>query len=200
MTKVHVFVVMAVALVVLFATNSYALPKYVKMPVEFQNVAKCSYEIDDPKAFIAGRIQKFEGFSATKYRCTVSGVTLQGYGKHITRSTPSRISESMAKRWLKEDLDKCEEQLDQKLPWWRDLSSVHRAAMLDLTYNMGIDKLMKFKKFLKAMERRDFKTAQYELSHNNGRKSKYVKQVGVRAQEIMIAIGTNMWVPVKDFA
>ena len=200
MTKVHVFVVLVVAFVMMFAVDALAVSKYVKVPVEFQNTAKFSCDISDPQSFIAGRIQKFEGFSATKYKCSVSGVVLQGYGKHITTKTPQKISEATAKRWLHDDLVKCSAALDEKLPWWRGLSNVHQAAMLDLTYNMGIDKLLTFKKFLKAMERHDFKTAQYELTHNGSKQSKYARQVGVRAKEIMIAIGTNVWVPVKDFA
>lgn len=160
-----------------------------------------SVAVYHPTEFIKDRIKAFEGFSPTKYKCSVSGVTLQGYGKSIGKKrTPSKISEGIASEWLHDDVERCVSSLDEYLPWWRDLSTVRQAAMIDLTYNMGIHKLMKFTNFLKAMEKGDFEKAKKNLlTASNGKsKSKYYKQVGIRAIEVSSAIATNMWDHMKQ--
>lgn len=150
--------------------------------------------VSNPKSFLMERIPIFEGFSATRYCDGVTkGCILQGYGRCVTkRRTPSFISKSIADKWLQEDLRKCENHLDQHIPWWRDLSSVRQAALLDMTYNLGIDKLRTFDDFLHYMKNKNYHAASKRLS-----KSRWAKQVGIRSKEIRHAIEHNRWVAMK---
>ena len=157
----------------------------------------------NPQQYVQERIKLFEGFKPNKHKCSVSGVILQGYGRSIqNRKTPSHISVSTANAWLKEDIANCAEQLDMYLPWWRNLSTVRQTAMLDLTYNLGIFKLMQFKNFLAAMEHGKYHAAKdHLLSGKKGKgKSKYSQQVGIRAIEVANAIGTGIWEPMKEYS
>lgn len=196
----YLFGVVLITMICLFDTPSYAVSitglqqhYTIRVPGWFS-----SDEIISPQQFVADRIKKFEGFKSKKYKCVVSGVKLQGYGKSIgNKRTPSSISEKQAETWLIADLVKCTNDLDAKLPWWRDLSSVRQSAMLDLTYNMGIDKLLKFKQFITYMKRGSYAKAAKSLMHTGKRKTKYATQVGIRAIEVSTAIKTDLWVALK---
>lgn len=181
-------------LLLLGSTTAHAYVS--KVDVSAFSPAHQSVVVHHPTEFIKDRIKLFEGFSPKKYKCAVSGTTLQGYGKSIgKKKTSSKISEHTASSWLHDDIVRCTDDLDKYLPWWRDLSTVRQAAMIDLTYNMGIHKLMKFTNFLKSMEKGNFKKAKkYLLTSSNGKsKSKYYTQVGIRAVEVSSAIATDVW-------
>ena len=155
-------------------------------------------QISDPLVFIAERIKLFEGFRATRYRDSVCPhVWLQGYGRSIRGHTPAKISRATADGWLMYDLTKCRRHLDQYMPWWRSLSPIRQAVMLDLTYNLGIDKLRKFKKFLSCMQCGEYTSASACLVGTKHRRTSYARQVGVRSREISHAIMHNEWKHIK---
>lgn len=195
-----ILVVTVLSILFLGSSTTYAyVPK--TADISMFAVVHDSTVVYHPSTFIGNRIKAFEGFSSTKYKCSVSGVLLQGYGKSIGKNkTPSRISKATASNWLHDDITKCENQLDQYLPWWRELSPVRQAAMIDLTYNMGIFKLLKFKNFLKNMEQGNYtKAKKCLLTGKDGKsKSKYYKQVGIRAIEVSTAIATDAWIHMKN--
>ena len=151
-------------------------------------------EIKNPKSFLMERIPLFEGFSATRYGDFVTkGCILQGYGRCVNNmKTPATISKATADKWLAADLIKCEKKLDTHLPWWRNASVVRQAALLDMTYNMGIDKLKTFKQFLHHMKNQNYFQASKCLDG-----SRWSKQVGVRSREIRHAIKHDKWIAMK---
>ncbi len=186
LTKIHKYILAFIFLffIILFTSLVYAnnLNKYTVV-----------YNNEITTEFIHSRISKFEGFRSYKYKDSVSGIILQGYGKHITFHTPNKISKNIADKWLHDDIAKCEKLLDEHLPWWKDLSNVRKAAMIDLTYNMGINKLKTFKNFLSCMENGEYQKASKHLM-----KSRYGKQVGIRAKELSTAIKYNKWYCMKS--
>ena len=190
---------LCMAVVISLCSISHARMIPSDMPVAAIDNQMPSTDIDDVHTFIAERIKLFEGFSPVRYRCS-SGIMLQVYGKYVKHS-PSRISRQTADRWLRQDIRTCVKQLDEQLPWWRELSTVRQAALIDLTYNMGIYKVLKFKKFLTHMRQGRYELASKELMRDRqGRKSRYARQVGIRAVEISHAISSDVWVPLKEFA
>lgn len=166
--------------------------------------AEITHKIYNPAEFICTRIMKYEGFRPAKYRDRVSGITLQGYGTRITRKmkTPKVVSKELAKQWVQDELKICAIALDKELPWWRTLSPIRQAAMLDLTFNMGIYKLKTFKNFLHNMKIHNYSNASLHLMRGSkkGHRSRYSKQVGIRAQEISMAIRTNKWYHLKELS
>ncbi len=151
-------------------------------------------QITCPKSFLMERIPLFEGFSATRYGDRVTkGCVLQGYGRCVNNiKTPATISKATANKWLAADLIKCEAKLDAHMPWWRNVSVVRQAALLDMTYNMGIDKLKTFKQFLHHMQNKNYALASRSLTN-----SRWAKQVGVRSREIRHAIKHDRWIAMK---
>lgn len=69
--------------------------------------------------------------------------------------------------------------LDRKLPWWRDLSFVRQEAMVNMCFNLGINRLLGFRGALGAMQRGDFAQAADEMMD-----SLWARQVGPRAKRL----------------
>lgn len=136
---------------------------------------------------------KAEGFSSTVYKCPAGKDTI-GYGRNIeanplnegelllmgfTKSTPKDelvVTKDLAKQWLEEELEKCYNQVSL-LKAFDGISVRRRALLVDMCYNMGLAKLKTFKKFLKALEEKDYMKAATEMKN-----STWHKQVGMRAK------------------
>jgi GH24 family phage-related lysozyme (muramidase) len=69
-----------------------------------------------------------------------------------------------------------------------DLDPVRRDAVIDLIYNMGLTKVLKFKNTLAALKMKDYLGA-----GNNLEQSLWYKQVGRRGKRIVNLIKTGNW-------
>jgi lysozyme len=98
------------------------------------------------------------------------------------------ISRDEAMTLLGNDIQNAEARLEQELPWAAALDPVRRAVLLNMTFNMGIGGLMKFRKFLAALAAGDYKTASSEMLA-----SVWAQQVGPRAQRLAIQIESGCW-------
>jgi lysozyme len=104
------------------------------------------------------------------------------------------ITEEQAEKHLIEIVTKYSQHLDKHLPWWIELSVDRQMALLNLTYNLGIDKLMKFKKMLTSLQNGDYdKAGDHLLQGSSQGKSKYYTQVGVRAVHVSDALKYGEW-------
>lgn len=112
----------------------------------------------------------------------VENLPTAGYGRNLAERG---LSEEEALYLLKNDITECYEDLEKRFVWFKTLPDNTKIALLDLRFNMGMAKLMTFKNFLSAMEKRDWGTAKKELMD-----SAYAKQVGGRAIRNRDLIGT----------
>ena len=137
-----------------------------------------------------------EGFSSKVYKCGSKRWT-QGYGRQV-KWNKSSISKSTAEKWLREDIKKSISQLDNSLPWWRTLSVPRQIVMINMTYNLGIDKFLKFDTFLSLIKTKQFTNAANTLLwKSKKRKSTYARQTRERANNIAFALVKNVW-PIQD--
>ncbi|WP_367761195.1 glycoside hydrolase family protein [Helicobacter pylori] len=60
--------------------------------------------------------------------------------------------------------------------WYKNLDAMRRMVILDLSYNLGLNGLLKFKQFIKAIEDKN-----YALAVERLQKSPYFNQVKKRA-------------------
>lgn len=107
----------------------------------------------------------------------VQGNPTIGYGRLVTDG--NGLSEQEAEALLREDVANVRRQLDDRIPWWRDLSDNRRRALVNMAFNMGIGSLMGFQNMLRAMREGDFVAAASEALD-----SKWARQVGGRAGEV----------------
>lgn len=86
------------------------------------------------------------------------------------------VSEERIKECFEKDIQNVFEDLDRNMPWWRDLPSDLVLVMANMSFNLGINRLMKFKNFLSAMQNNDWDKAAVEMLD-----SRWAIQVGPRA-------------------
>ena len=97
------------------------------------------------------------------------------------------VSEQRVLTCLEKDIDTICAELDRALPWWRELDDNRQRVMANMGFNLGLTRLLKFKKFLSAMERGDFNTAAVEMMD-----SLWATQVGPRAHRLRnLVLGDN---------
>lgn len=117
-------------------------------------------------------IKKNEGLRLKPYKCTAGKLTI-GYGHNIE---DNGISLYVAEVILALDLEACENDL-KNFPFWYELSDERRAVLMDMRFQLGLTKFMRFKKMLAALVVGDFETAATELLDSD-----YAKQTPTRAK------------------
>ncbi len=133
-----------------------------------------------------------EGLRLKVYRCTADKRTI-GVGRNLdaigirdgetavlgitlASCLANGITNWQALVLLSNDIDVVVAQLDRKLPWWRSLSPRRQRVMINMTFNLGIDGLLKFKNTLRFV-----RDGQYKVAANNMLLSLWARQVGKRA-------------------
>lgn len=130
------------------------------------------------KTLINDLLKRHEGFVSHAYQDSEGYWTI-GIGTLIDQRRGGGITEAEAMQLLQNRLRKYERGLDSSIPWWRSLSSVRQAALLDMAYNLGVQGLLGFSRMLTALEAGDYARAGQEAMN-----SRWARQVGYRAEEI----------------
>ena len=116
-----------------------------------------------------------EGFRAQAYKCPANRLTI-GYGRNIE---DVGITEAEAQHLLDNDIARVEHQLGRLYPWWIKCPGTVRRGLINMTYNLGINRLGEFKKMLACLQAGDYRGAAREALD-----SKWAQQVGDRAKRI----------------
>lgn len=124
-----------------------------------------------------------EGLKLKPYKCTAGKLTI-GVGRNIE---DIGITEGEARALLDNDILRVAQELDNGLPWWRDLSDVRQRVLLDMAFNLGTPTLMKFKNTLGLIEAGDFVGASEEML-----RSRWAEQVGQRALTLSKAMALDV--------
>ena len=77
---------------------------------------------------------------------------------------------------LKNDIAECMACLDKNLPWWRDMTENRQRALLNMRFNLGLNRLLGFVHTLV-----DMKAGRYESAAAGMLGSAWATQVGARA-------------------
>lgn len=130
-----------------------------------------------------------EGIRLKPYKCTQGKLTI-GIGrnlndnplspeelKHIGHDPREGITKDQAFYLLRNDIKKVKKQLDNELPWWRDLDGDRPFVLLDMCFQMGLRSLLGFKNTLNNIA-----TGYYLIAADNLLKSLYAKQTPKRAE------------------
>ncbi len=112
----------------------------------------------DPLPYIDPRkINKYKEFNE-QYKKIRSDLNLTiGYGTLLP------LSEEEAEWLLKNRLKKIEQEIINNKPFFVDLPENVKEALLNMGYNLGVPKQMKFKKMWEALENRDYQKASEEM-------------------------------------
>ena len=127
-------------------------------------------------------LARHEGVRRLVYEDSLGVLTI-GVGRNLQ---DVGLSDDEIYYLLKNDIRRCETELDNAFRWYKDLDQVRQEAMINLCFNVGITKLRKFKLALRAMEARDYNDAADEFLD-----SLWATQVGQRAVEVAEMIRTG---------
>ncbi len=139
--------------------------------IDLDNLEASREEIED----ILKDLKSDEGLRLKPYKDTVGKLTI-GYGHNLD---DLGISERTAEFMLSEDLTAVLEELNDRLPWWKGLSKPQRRGLMNMAFNLGLPRLLKFEKMLAALRNGNSERAAAEAIDSD-----WAKQVGTRAWRI----------------
>ena len=120
-------------------------------------------------------LKRDEGVELRPYKCSAGFLTL-GVGRNIEERG---ITMDESDYLLANDITICEEEAARVFKWYDTLSDVRQRVILNMIFNLGLTKLLNFKKFLAAMEAEDWEEAGKQMLD-----SRWAKQVGNRADRL----------------
>ena len=112
-----------------------------------------------------------EGVRESVYKDSLGYATI-GIGHLVDGRIGGKLSQDTIHHIFKEDIAETVRQLDENLFWWRNLDPVRQRALINLCFNMGINKLLGFQNFLAHSQAGDYKKATEHLLD-----SKWARQV-----------------------
>lgn len=147
------------------------------------------------------RLSINEGIELKPYRCPAGKLSI-GIGRNLDDNPLNKeelefvghncrsrgITKEQAFYLCRNDVKKVKKDLDRELPWWKDLNEDRQYVMVDLCFNMGIRKLLKFQKTLNSIATGFYITAGDQLMQ-----SLYAKQVGRRAERNANCLRTGVY-------
>lgn len=123
-------------------------------------------------------IRCHEGFRALPYLDTTGHMSI-GYGRNLSERG---ITREEAQFMLENDILECKQSMET-LPWYYGQPPGVRDALVNMCYNLGLPKLLKFKRMLAALEAHDYTQAAIEALD-----SKWAEQVGGRAKDVALTL------------
>ncbi|WP_201353801.1 glycoside hydrolase family protein [Hydrogenimonas urashimensis] len=122
------------------------------------------------------QIKRHEGFRGMAYQDIYGNWTI-GYGTKLP------ITEEEGELLLRHRLDNMADELRRAYPDFDDLPSEIQSVLLDMLYNLGINRLMTFNHMWEAIQRRDWAKMALEMQN-----SLWYRQVGSRAEELVAVV------------
>lgn len=123
-----------------------------------------------------------EGKRNFPYTDTVGKLTI-GVGRNIT---DRGISDAEIDFLLDNDIQECFRALNERLPWWKLLDGVRQRVLVNMCFNLGINRLCAFHETLSCLQ-----TGHWNLAAQNMLNSKWAGQVGVRAVRLANMVKTG---------
>jgi len=124
---------------------------------------------------LIAEIKRHEGFRPMAYRDTEGFLTI-GYGLNLDDG----ISEPLAAHILEWQVNDRAKALAGIIPFWKDLSKNRQEVLINMAFNLGIPRLLKFQRMLEAARKGNISGVCSEMKD-----SRWYKQVGNRADELI---------------
>jgi lysozyme len=133
------------------------------------------------------QIKRHEGLVLNAYQDHLGYWTI-GYGRLIDKRKGGGISQMEAEYLLKNDIAGVVQALERQIPFWNRLNEPRKAVLMNMSFQMGIAGLMKFKRTLAFIE-----AGQYGEAADGMMGSLWAKQTPGRAQEMSNQMRTGKW-------
>ena len=123
---------------------------------------------------LSEELERDEGLRLKPYRCSAGKLTI-GFGRNLE---DVGLSEVEARILLDGDIERAL-YLCKKQDWFNALDGVRQRVIVNMAFNLGMPRLLQFKKMISALKSHDYKRASMELLD-----SLYARQVGARADRL----------------
>lgn len=134
--------------------------------------------------YLIQQLKRHEGFEPKPYYCTAGKLTI-GYGRNLD---DVGVTESEAVELLRQDIARARHDVFVNIAIAQLLDDARLDVLINMCFNMGIYRLMGFRKMLTALEQRDYVQASVEMLD-----SRWARQVGSRAVELSVQMQTGMY-------
>jgi len=133
-------------------------------------------------------LKRHEGVERFAYEDSKGYITI-GVGRCIDSRIGIGLSDDEIEFLLENDIHRCVAELRKTFDWFDQLDRIRADAMVNLCFNLGLSRLLGFKKALAYMAEKNYSKAADEFYD-----SKWQKQVGYRAGEVcdMIRHGNDI--------
>lgn len=125
-----------------------------------------------------------EGYRQFPYQDT-KGILTIGIGRNLIKNG---ITKEEAIYLLGNDIYLAEVLLIAHVPLYIHLSDVRKAVLIDMVFNLGINKFLDFKNMIAALNQEDYETVAKEMLE-----SEWASQVGERANRLATMMKTDFW-------
>ena len=136
---------------------------------------------------ITKQIKSDEGLVLHAYDDSLGLLTI-GYGRLIDHRKGGGITKEEAEYLLANDIERKLQELQERLPWVKNLDDVRKGVLLNMSFQLGVSGLLGFKNTLAKIEQGD-----YEGASVNMLQSKWATQTPNRAQRMAEQIRTGQW-------
>ena len=133
--------------------------------------------------YLIEQLKRHEDLRLMPYMDTTGHISI-GYGRNLT---DNGISLNMAEAMLAEDLNIAIKELFKTRPLVSELNLARQNVLINMAFNLGMPKLMKFHKMWKALAVENFDEAAVQMLD-----SLWAKQVGYRAEELAHQMKTGV--------
>lgn len=123
-------------------------------------------------------IKHHEGYRRYVYKCPADVLTV-AYGRNLETVG---ISPEEAEYLLNNDIVRCVEQIERYI-WFTHQPRGVKDALINMCFNLGITRLLGFKRMIAALAINDYRTAALEALD-----SRWAKQVPERAKDVACMI------------
>jgi lysozyme len=138
----------------------------------------------DIRDHLISQLTRDEGCRLHPYKDSVGKTTI-GIGRNLD---DVGISQDEANVLLGNDIDKAESALRSALPWTVNLDDARVGVLVNMTFNMGINTMLKFKDTLAHIQ-----AGNYDAAATGMLSSQWARQVGARAQRLAEQMRTGQW-------
>ena len=130
-------------------------------------------------------LMKHEGVETHAYTDTVGKLTI-GVGRNIDPVGGLGLSKKEIAYLLQNDVDRVEQELVNSIPWVEHIEWERMDALVNICFNLGLPRFLKFKKALAAAEDQN-----WELCADEFMDSRWSSQVGQRAVKLTTLLRTG---------
>jgi lysozyme len=132
-------------------------------------------------------LRRDEGEVLSAYTDSLGYLTI-GVGRLIDKRKGGGITKEESTYLLRNDIQRKTEELERKIPWTKDLDPPRKAVLVNMSFQMGVSGLIKFKNTLAMIQ-----AGKYADAANSMMLSLWAKQTPSRAFRLSEQLRWGKW-------